>query len=343
MLLYAILFILSIIIIIFVVFTALTAHSRRGFVKAPSKISEGEYPIDAVFTWVDSNDEKWSKKKRFFTSGSSKPSSFDLKRYGSDNISQIEIEISVKLLLRNAPWIRNIYIVTDEQTPDFMKKPFKDKHKVHMCSHRNIFSETITPTYNSHAIEANLHNIPGLSEHFLYLNDDFYITNPIKRSHFFSDGVPIYRGFGFLNVKSRFLGRFFKKCICLSNPDSETFIEASGNVAEILNDGILSFRPNHNTSPMTKTMMIDSKNFLESINRYNYYRSRSSNDVPPMHFSSVYALKNHKAFIQNNKTYKVGFTDEFKGKIKENCHEICINYIPNSEKAFNLKRKLLGA
>ena len=31
------------------------------------------------------------------------------------------------------------------------------------------------PTFNSHAIELNLHRIPGLAPAFLYFNDDFFL------------------------------------------------------------------------------------------------------------------------------------------------------------------------
>ena len=36
-------------------------------------------------------------------------------------------------------------------------------------------SSPFLPTFSSPAIEANLHRIPGLSEHFLYFNDDVFL------------------------------------------------------------------------------------------------------------------------------------------------------------------------
>jgi len=42
------------------------------------------------------------------------------------------------------------------------------------------------PTFNSHSIESNLHNIPGLSENYLYLNDDVFFGNHTTKNDFIS-------------------------------------------------------------------------------------------------------------------------------------------------------------
>jgi hypothetical protein len=44
------------------------------------------------------------------------------------------------------------------------------------------------PTHNSQAVEAQLHLIPGLSEHFIYSNDDMFIGRPLRPEVFFSPG-----------------------------------------------------------------------------------------------------------------------------------------------------------
>ena len=41
------------------------------------------------------------------------------------------------------------------------------------------------PTFNSHAIESQLHHIDGLAEHYLYLNDDVFFGRPVARALFF--------------------------------------------------------------------------------------------------------------------------------------------------------------
>ena len=51
--------------------------------------------------------------------------------------------------------------------------------------HREIIEQDYLPTFNSHVIEANLHKIPNLSEHFIYFNDDVFVAKPLQKSHFF--------------------------------------------------------------------------------------------------------------------------------------------------------------
>ena len=42
--------------------------------------------------------------------------------------------------------------------------------------------------YNSHAVESQLHHIPGLAEHFLYANDDMFFGRALSPTMFFSPG-----------------------------------------------------------------------------------------------------------------------------------------------------------
>jgi hypothetical protein len=58
-----------------------------------------------------------------------------------------------------------------------------------VVSHREIFGDTgRLPTFNSQAIESRLHRIPGLAEHFLYLNDDVFLARPVPPELFFTPG-----------------------------------------------------------------------------------------------------------------------------------------------------------
>ena len=48
------------------------------------------------------------------------------------------------------------------------------------------------PNRNSNAIETTLSEIPGLNEHFIYFNDDFFLTQPAKWTDFFTWGGKPY-------------------------------------------------------------------------------------------------------------------------------------------------------
>jgi hypothetical protein len=45
------------------------------------------------------------------------------------------------------------------------------------------------PVYNSHAVESQLHHIPGLAEHFLYSNDDMFFGRALSPTIFSPGGV----------------------------------------------------------------------------------------------------------------------------------------------------------
>jgi hypothetical protein len=97
-----------------------------------------------------------------------------------------ELLVSVKSVLRFARFVRNIFIVTDSQNPiEFYSDPVFRSEKIHIIDHKDIFPEIkYLPVFDSQAIEACLHNIPGISEIFLYLNDDFFVMNDLALSDF---------------------------------------------------------------------------------------------------------------------------------------------------------------
>ncbi|MFD0331960.1 hypothetical protein ACFQZC_36840 [Streptacidiphilus monticola] len=77
---------------------------------------------------------------------------------------------SLRSIHQYAPWVRRIHLVTAGQRPVWLNTDHPD---IRVVDHREIFSDPdALPTFNSHAIESQLHHIDGLAEHFLYLNDD---------------------------------------------------------------------------------------------------------------------------------------------------------------------------
>lgn len=147
-----------------------------------------EFPIDVVFTWVDGSDEKWLKKYHQ-TMQTQQPENIGL--YANDSArfeNHNELYYSVFAVQKFMPWVRNIFIVTDEQIPKWLNS--SNFHKIKIIDHKQIIDEKYLPTFNSHVIEAHLHNIPELSEHFIYFNDDVFVARYLDSSHFFqSNGL----------------------------------------------------------------------------------------------------------------------------------------------------------
>lgn len=150
----------------------------------PANCSASNIPIDVVYTWVNGSDTQHIREKMKYllnTEGTAKDGNA-LNRF----IDNSELQISLRSLAKNANWIRNVYIVTSGQVPSWLNVA---NPRVKVIPHKEIFSEEeALPTFNSAAIEANIHNIPGLSDKFLYLNDDFYFWDKTTLADFIDMG-----------------------------------------------------------------------------------------------------------------------------------------------------------
>ena len=133
-----------------------------------------KHPIDVVYTWVNGTDPVWIQEYNYYqrTENPLAESKGNERFYDND-----ELRHSLRSLYKNAPWVRYVHLVTTGQFPRWLNK---DNKRLRVVSHSEIFKNSShLPTYNSVAIEANLHNIPDLSQYFIYFNDDFFIVQPV--------------------------------------------------------------------------------------------------------------------------------------------------------------------
>ncbi|MFW4406572.1 stealth family protein [Lactiplantibacillus paraplantarum] len=140
------------------------------------------FPIDFVVTWVDGNDAMWRQKKAKYEIGeneSRKNDEIATNRYREFGL----FKYWFRSIQKNAPWVRKIYIVTDNQTPEFLDL---NNPKVEIVDHKDIINQKYLPTFDSNTIDWNLFKIDGLSEHFVYFNDDMFINKPVVPEDFFS-------------------------------------------------------------------------------------------------------------------------------------------------------------
>jgi hypothetical protein len=100
------------------------------------------------------------------------------------------------LLRKNAPWIRHVFLVTDNQRPAWLTDGLAAELDITLVDHTVIFRdlESYLPTFSSRSIETVIHRIPGLSEQFLYLNNDVFLIKPIAYSDLFGESVVKPRG-----------------------------------------------------------------------------------------------------------------------------------------------------
>lgn len=144
---------------------------------------EPTFPIDLVYTWVDGSDEELIQLRSQYMGRS---------KVHSDSASNCrwrdldELRHSVDSANKYAPWLRKIFIISDHQRPYWFDE--NNPGKVVFVDHPQLFGEyeEHLPTFNSHAIECHLHRVPGLSEHFIYANDDTFFGAPCQPSDFFT-------------------------------------------------------------------------------------------------------------------------------------------------------------
>lgn len=155
-------------------------------------------PVDVVIAWVDGDDPVLAdKRNKYFKGGRiTIGSGAHPTRFASSN----EIRYCVLSILKFAPFVRNIFIVTDEQNPGIsadVRKYFPDRSgSIRIVDHREIFMgyENYLPTFNSISIANMIWRIKGLSENFVYFNDDSFLVREIKPEDWFLNGRPVLRG-----------------------------------------------------------------------------------------------------------------------------------------------------
>lgn len=138
--------------------------------------------IDMVFSWVDGSSSTFQRQR-----------AAQLEEYvvgdGDDGPARYRHVDELRYALRSvhmyAPWVRRIFIATDSPRPAWLA----EHPKVTLVRSEEFFADpSVLPTHNSHAVEAQLHRIEGLAEHFLYSNDDMFFGRPVAPEMFFTAG-----------------------------------------------------------------------------------------------------------------------------------------------------------
>ena len=224
-------------------------------------------PIDFVYLWVDGRDPVHREKRRCWAEQMGVPlvEALDPGRYEDNE----ELRYSLRSVELFAPWVRKIFLVTDNQTPSWLDM---SNPKISLVNHEAIFPhEDHLPSFSSCAIETHIDRIPGLSERFVYFNDDYFLGRPVRPSDFFDAvGRP----------------RVSLDWVCLDGTASAsgpTYL-ASLKTANALLEG--RFGPqdrrmvSHNARASTKTLYRECKEqFPEDVMRTSMNRFRAQDSV----------------------------------------------------------------
>ena len=174
----------------------LAAYQMPGHTCSPQGVEQerpanesgnaGDFPVDAVYTWVAQPTEDEFRK---IAATCNQTMTGGMQRFR--NLGTFRF--SLRMLELNIPWIRNVFLVTNGEIPGWIDT---SNPKLKLIQHSDIWpadlAERVLPVFNSQAIEVYLHRIPGLSERFIYFNDDMFVGRPLEKSFFFTDdGKPM--------------------------------------------------------------------------------------------------------------------------------------------------------
>jgi hypothetical protein len=149
------------------------------------RLADVAEPIDVVYTWVDGDDPEFQRALRHHAPSDHPVGAAGPRRFRDSD----ELRFSLRSLEAHVPWAGRVFLVTNGQVPHWLRR---DHPRLRLVRHDEIFPDAShLPTFNSAAIEAHLHRIPGVSRRFLYLNDDFFFGRRVARDHYIAaDGRP---------------------------------------------------------------------------------------------------------------------------------------------------------
>lgn len=281
------------------------------------------FPIDLVYTWVDGSDPVWLERKnavlRELNLATARLDADDDSRYRSRD----ELKYSLRSVAMFADFVRHVYIVTDDQTPSWLNT---DNPRVTVVDHKEIFGgASRLPTFNSHAIEARLHHIDGLAEHYIYLNDDFLFCRRVSPETFFlSNG----------------LSQFFPSTalIGLTEPAAvnRSVDDAACNSRELIRrhfGRVTHQKMKHAPYPQRRSVLFEAAEiFAEEFRRTTSNQIRSSTDLPvPSSFSHYYGYLPGRAVAGTIAARYVELSaSDFDRRLRElqrkrNADTLCIN------------------
>lgn len=142
--------------------------------------------IDFVVLWVDGNDPQWQADKARYQ-GKTLDDSNAAHRFRDWGLMPYWFRAVEKF----CPWVRKVHFVTCGHVPAWLDL---DCPKLNHVKHSDYIPAEYLPTFSANTIEMNIHRIPDLAEHFVFFNDDMFLTREMPREAFFREGLPCTYG-----------------------------------------------------------------------------------------------------------------------------------------------------
>lgn len=134
--------------------------------------------IAVVYTWVNGSVPEYYELRRKVGGEQAVGTSRDREND--------ELRHSLRALTKHMPWHRGpIYFVTPlGMAPNWLNLSHP---RVHVIAQELLFpNKDDNPTFNSNAIEQQLWRIPGLTDLFIHMNDDYFFGRDVMPWHLFT-------------------------------------------------------------------------------------------------------------------------------------------------------------
>lgn len=265
-----------------------------------------EIVIDAVITWVDGEDENHQKKILPYLENKEIATSKSF-RTRLDQVD--EIYYTVNSILKYAPFIRNIFIVTDNQVPKFYKNKKQGEYEnVFIVDHKQIFdSQEYLPVFNCRPIETKLYAIPNLAEHFVYFNDDMFLLKPVNPSDFFIDEKPVIRGKWLRFNENIFYKRLFNSEKKKKRAGHKKAQEKSAKIAGFNK----YFKFHHTPFSLRKSTFQEFFSKNKDVEELNIkHKFRNPEQYTPQGLANHLEIKNNTAILKEN--YQLVYFQNYK-------------------------------
>ncbi|WP_327858129.1 Stealth CR1 domain-containing protein [Acinetobacter guillouiae] len=307
--------------------------------------------LDIVIAWVDGNDVELKRKRQQYLTGGDASDAVSATRFASND----EIYYNIASILKYVPFCRHIFIVTDNQQPEFLNQfvaqGLCDANKIRVVDHREIFAgyTQFLPTFNTRSIESMLWNINGLSDYFIYLNDDFFFNSPAQIEDFLeSDKIVTYG-----HWKSCFSYKTKLKYRQFLNRNFNKPIQPGHVIAQMLGADILGFKeffeihhyPHCVDRKILSEYLLHHPDLLETQIKYKF---RSVEQLNPISLMNHLKIQKNEAVLKpdlalaylKNAESLAAFVDALN---QDNIKYGCIQSLDqlNSEKAAQVRRKMI--
>lgn len=258
--------------------------------------------IDLVYLWVNGNDPKWIAKRNACIGNPTGKQDNCAGRYADTG----ELKYSLRSIEKNAPWIRKIFIVTDNQVPEWLDTT---NPKVQIVDHKEILPQESLPCFNSTLLEHFIHKIPGLSEYFILGNDDTYIYRPVTQKAFFADdNLPIIYMFRKPFRKYILSLMFFYRERILGKPVN-LYVQIVRNAALLVEKKYGKFyscKPHHNFDAYLKSNIIKTNNdFQSEISAMHTHHKRYPDDIHRSlyNFATLAEKRGHLRYVTTKHSF----------------------------------------